>query len=119
MRRTPPRSAFFAGVRAGTAALALWALHFAFCYGAVAVGCSAILHDGAAVTPPQLRLLLAAATAAAVAAGLWLLYGACRSLAHAQGDLLPKVRLIGAALAVVAMLWTGLPLALLPLCRAA
>jgi len=115
---TPPRSPFFAGVRAGTAALALWALHFAFCYAAVAVGCTAILDGGAAITPLQLRLLLAAGTAVAVAAGLRLLYVACRRLGPAQGDLLPKVRLVGAALAVVGMLWTSLPLALLPLCRA-
>lgn len=119
MRHTRARSPFFAGVRAGTAPMALWALHFAFCYGAVAVGCTAILDGGAAVTPPQLRLLLAAGTAVAVAAGLRLLYVACRRLDPAHGDLLPKVRLVGAALALVALLWTGLPLALLPLCRAA
>jgi hypothetical protein len=113
------RSPFFAGAWAGAAPLLLWSLHFAFCYGIVAAGCAAILQAGALITPMQLRLVLAGGTMAALGLGGGLLLCACHAVRQGQGDLLPKVRLASALLALVGMLWTGLPLALLPVCRAA
>jgi hypothetical protein len=114
--RAASRFPFFAGVRAGAAPLVLWALHFAFCYGTTAVGCTAILRDGALLTPLHLRLLMAGGTALALAASAWLLVHACRGARRGQGDLLPTVRLASALLALVAIAWTGLPLAVLPAC---
>ena len=99
-------------------ALLLWALHFAFCYVLVSVGCTEVLK-GAAITPEGLRVAAGAATVLALLlGGAWLLR-ACRGFAAGRGDLLPKVRLASAALAFVAMLWTGLPLALVPACSGA
>jgi hypothetical protein len=112
------RFPFFAGVRAASAPLLLWALHFAFCYVVVAVGCTAV-GRGADAAPGDLRLALVAATVLALALGMWLLLRACRASLAGAGDLLPRVRLACAALAFVAMLWTGLPLTLLPVCGTA
>jgi hypothetical protein len=118
MTRAGGRSPFFAGVFAVTAPLMLWSFHFAFCYVAVAIGCTDIAHDGGpdSITQTQLRLLLIGGTALALGLGAWLVVRACRSAAGGFGDLLPKVRLACAALALVAMVWTALPLALLPVC---
>jgi hypothetical protein len=108
-------STFFAGVRAGIAPMLLWFAHFASCYVAVAVGCTAIAHGGT-TSASSLRLALVAGTALALAAGAWLLVRACRADAFEPGTLLPKVRLAAAVLALVGIAWTCLPLAFLPLC---
>ncbi|MEW6704801.1 MAG: hypothetical protein AB1430_08120 [Pseudomonadota bacterium] len=114
-----PRSPFFAGVWAGCTPLLLWALHFAFCYVVTAVGCRAWMQAAeASLTPLQLRGLMAAGTALALTLGLWLLHRACGATRHERAGLLPRVRLASAALALVAIAWTGLPLALLPVCTA-
>jgi hypothetical protein len=114
MTATRPASSFFAGVRAASAPLLLWAAHFAFCYLAVAVVCAS---DAPSMAAPQLRLWLAAGTALATAAGAWLLLRAWRlDRREPGGGLLPKVRLVAAVLALVAMLWIGMPQALLPVC---
>ena len=113
-----PRDGFFAGLRTGAAPLLLWAAHFAFCYVAVAVGCTAALQDGGAVTPGLVRVLLALATAAALAGAGALLWRACRPAARAQGELLPVLRRGVALLALVAITWTGLAVALVPACGA-
>ena len=118
MSRTGPRFPFFAATWVGSAPLLLWALHFALCYGAVAVGCTAILHGGALLTPGQLRLLLGGATVLALALCALMLWRALPAGRRADGGLLPRVRLLGALLALVGMAWTGLPLALLPVCSA-
>ena len=118
--RHPARRAspFFAGMWSGAAPLLLWAAHFAFCYLAVAVGCVDLLGSSPSITAAQLRLLLAAGTVLALAAGLWLLRRAWQAVQRQPGGLSPRVRLVGAGLALVAMLWAGLPLALLPVCHA-
>jgi len=120
---TPGRSTqgFFGRAWSGSAPLVLWAAHFALCYVALALGCTAILGGSMLMTPDLLRLALAAATGIAVLAGLWLLLRAWRAAGpgHGHGGLLGRVRLVVAGLSLVAMLWTGLPLALLPLCHAA
>jgi hypothetical protein len=114
---TAGRFPFFARTWAGLAPLLLWALHFAICYVGVAIGCSAIAR-GAPLGAMPLRVLLAAGTAAAVLVGAGLVWRGCRAMSARQGDLLPKVQLVGSGLAVVAILWTGVPLAMLPLCGA-
>ncbi len=117
MTAARPGAGFFAGVRAGAAPLLLWAAHFAFCYLAVAVGCAAGSKGGALMAGPPLRLLLAAGTALATAAGAWLLLRAWRLDRREPGaGLLRTVQLLAAVLALVAMLWIGMPLALLPVC---
>ena len=115
MTDRPRHATFFAGVRAGAAPMLLWSAHFAFCYVAVAVGCSALAHGGGAWAS-SLRLALVAGTAMALAAGAWLFVRACRSDSREPGTLLAKVRLAGAVLALVGIAWTALPLAFLPLC---
>ena len=113
---TNPRHAtFFAGVRAGAAPMLLWSAHFAFCYVAVAVGCTALAH-GDAASALNLRPALLAGTAIALAAGAWLLVRACHADVREPGSLLAKVRLAGTVLALVGIAWTALPLAFLPLC---
>ena len=112
---SPRHTTFFAGVRAGAAPMLLWSAHFAFCYVAVAVGCSALAHGGGAWAL-SLRTALLAGTVIALAAGAWLFVRACRSDAREPGTLLAKVRLAGAVLALVGIAWTALPLAFLPLC---
>ena len=115
--RQQPASPFLAGVWAGVAPLLLWAAHFAFCYLAVAVGCVDVLGNSPFLSALQLRLLLVAGSVLALASGLWLLRHAWGA-AHAQpASLLAKVRLVGAGLALVAMAWGSVPLALLPLCQ--
>lgn len=118
MSRAGRRFPFFAHTWAGSAPLLLWALHFAFCYGAVAVGCTALLNGGAPLTAGQLRLLLGGATVLALALGALLLWRALRAGGGPGSRLLPRVRLLSALLALVGMAWTGLPLALLPVCGA-
>ena len=112
-----PRSPFFAGVRAASAPLLLWALHFALCYVAVAAGCTAIAH-GASLTPAALRLALVVAAVLALALGGWLVWRAWRACLAGDGDLLPKARFACALMAWIAIVWTGVPLALLPACSA-
>jgi len=114
----PPtaRSPFFAGVWAGLLPLLVWALHFAFCYTATAAGCVALLRHEAAFTAEGLSALLGGATALAAVAECLLLLHACRGVRRAPRDLLPAVRLAGALIALVGILWAGLPVALLPPC---
>ena len=117
--RKQPALPFFAGVWAGVAPLLLWAAHFAFCYLAVAVGCVDVLGNSPFLSLLQLRLLLAAGSVLALGTGLWLLrlaWGAARAQPE---SLLAKVRLVGAGLALLAMGWESVPLALLPLCQPA
>ena len=117
MRRPALRSPFFAGVWAASAPLLLWALHFAFSYVVVAAGCTAILR-GAPITPAGLHVVLLAATVLALALGGWLLLRSWQACIAGRGDLLPRVRCVCAAMAWIAILWTGLPLTLLPACTA-
>lgn len=119
MTRAAPRSPFFAGLWSGAAPFFLWAAHFAFCYLAVAIGCTALhVPGGLAPSSGGLRTLLLAATAAALVAGAVLLVRACRALRRRHDDLLPTARAVGAALALVGMVWTAWPVAVLPVCAA-
>jgi hypothetical protein len=108
---------FFAAARTASAPLLLWAGHFAFCYVAVAVGCTAALQGGG-ITPQGVRWVLIGATALALGGGVGLLWGACRAGRRTQGDLLPVVRGAAALLALVGMVWTGLAVGLVGACGA-
>jgi hypothetical protein len=116
MTNPPPRATFFAGVLAGAAPMLVWSAHFAFCYVATAVGCTAIARGGA-LTASSLQPMLVAGTAGALAAAAVLLVRACRAgVREPAASLLGKVRLSAAVLALVGIAWTGLPLAFLPPC---
>jgi hypothetical protein len=108
---------FSAAARAASAPLLLWAAHFAFCYVAVAVGCTAVLQGGG-ITPQGVRWVLTGATALALGGGITLLWRACREGRRTRGDLLPVVRGATALLALVGMAWTGLAVGLVAACGA-
>lgn len=108
-----PSAPFFAGVWAGGAPLLVWAVHFAVCYVAVAVACAGAVKAGAG-EPGTLRWALAAATVVAavvLAAMLW------RSRSSATHSPYPQiVQRVGAVLALIGIVWVGVPLAMLPAC---
>jgi hypothetical protein len=104
---------FFAGVWAGSAPLLVWALHFAFCYVAVAVMCTSAVNAGLD-EPRALHGSLAAATALAfvtLAAMLW----RTRSPAP-QASYLQLMRRVASTLALIGVAWMGVPMAMLPAC---
>ena len=114
MKRAAP---FFPAAARASLPLWLWALHFAFCYVAVAVGCRAgWQHPGAAGLSP-LQGLLGWGSAAALGGAVVLLVHAWRHRATAPGALLARVRSVVAALALIGIAWTSIPLLLLPTCR--
>ena len=97
----------------GTLPLLVWAAHFAFCYVVAAAQCTpALIRTGG----PN-RTLLVIATAVAVAACLWLAWRE-RGFLHNRQDarLLDWAGALGAGLALVGILWTGLPLLLVEGC---
>ena len=106
------RSPFFAGSMRAAAPLWTWALHFAFCYVAVAVGCDAG-GDLAA-----LRWTLVAGSVVAIAAAALLTLSAWRNARQAaHRGLAVRVGLLAAALSLLGVAWTALPVLLLPACR--
>jgi hypothetical protein len=117
MSRLRSRYPFFAGVRSGTAPLLLWALHFAYCYAGVAIGCVAGWQRGAVAGWSPLHWLLGLGSAAALAAAAVLLASAWRDAAVRDGGLLVRVRVVAAALALVGIGWTSAPVLVLPLCH--
>lgn len=105
-----PRAGLFAGVWAATAPLAVWALHFAFSYVAVAALCT----RAAANTPPALMPLLVTGTAVALLTlALWT-WRAMR--ASPEPTLIRTVRRTSALLALLGVAWTAVPFTLLVPC---
>jgi hypothetical protein len=104
---------FFAGVWAGMAPMLVWALHFAVSYVAVAVMCASAVRSGAG-EPEALRWSLVAATALAVwvlAAMLWHARASAPESTYVQ-----IVQRVGATLSLIGVAWSGVPLAMLPVC---
>lgn len=91
------------------APLFVWAAHFAFCYGLVAVQC------GAGAGAPS-RSVLAIATALALAACGSMLWTSRTGLYGGAG-LAGWARAAGAVLALAAIAWAGVPILLLDGCR--
>ncbi len=103
------RSSFFRGAWLGAAPLIVWAGHFFGCYSIVALGCDqgwGHLQWG----------LLAFSTLALGGLGWWTAV-ACRQTLRSPGSTLLQVRLLAALLAMVAILWTSVPLLWLPPCH--
>jgi hypothetical protein len=114
MTMTPPRTrASFRGrVLAGILPLLVWSLHFAFTYGLAAAQCTpAGMRPGG----PD-RVLLGAVTLVAVGACAWLAWRSRGVLRREDAGLLDWARLVLAALALVAVAWTGVPLLLVDGC---
>jgi hypothetical protein len=110
----PRRHPLAAGVWSGSAPLVLWALHFTACYVAAAVGC--IAPGDEAAVPGRVTVFVAGVTAVALAVVSWMVVRTCLAVRRQPGDLLPRLRLLVAALSAVGIAWTGLPLAFLSPC---
>jgi len=108
---------FFAGSAQASLPLWLWALHFAFCYVIVAVGCHAGWHLVAVAGFSSLRWALVAASVLACVAAAELLRRARSQAAREPPALLGRVRLLAAVLGLVGIVWTAVPILLLPACR--
>ena len=106
------RASFFGGSMRASAPLWIWAAHFAFCYVAVAIGCDAG-RDLAA-----LRWTLVSGSVVAIAAAALLSLSAWRNARQAaHRGLAVRVGLLIAALSLLGIAWTALPVLLLPACR--
>ena len=104
---------FFRQLTRGTLPLLVWAAHFTFCYLLAAAQCTPALMR----TSGPNRVLLAAATAAALLLCLWLLWRERGILRHArEAALLDWAAALGAVLAFVGILWTGMPILLVGGC---
>ena len=112
------RESFWAGCIHACLPLAIWALHFFACYVFVAIGCRAGLDAKAVAGVPILTLALMAATLLALAAlGLVLIRPVrSRSRSDSEDAIGTAFRRGAAALSLVAVAWTGLPIALLQSC---
>jgi hypothetical protein len=94
----------------------LWAAHFAFSYVIVAIGCQAGWQQAGPGAWSRLELVLALGSTLAVGAALLLLVRACRG-ARLQPGLSGLVHRLVAVLALLGIVWTTVPMGLLPLCR--
>jgi hypothetical protein len=99
------------------APLLLWALHFFGAYVFAAAACLTSLADTEWMGRSVIWLVLIVWTMAALLCALWLLIRAGRRR-RPDGRLLSGVRLGCAALGLVGIAWTGLPLLLLSTCVA-
>jgi len=112
------REHFWSGFVHACLPLAVWAAHFFASYVFVAVGCHAGLDARTALGIPVLTLVLLAATLLAVAGLVWvLLQPTPTRKAGSGGDTVAAAFRRGAAvLSLVAVAWTGVPVALLQSC---
>lgn len=108
-------ASFFAGAWAVSAPLLVWALHLAASTLAVTLMCAAAVKAGSGGSE-GLRMGLLAGTMLAVAALAALLWSA-RAKAGSV-SFLRVLQCVCIALAMVAVLWTGVPLWMLPACPA-
>lgn len=104
-------TSFFGGSLHVSGPLWVWAVHFAFCYVAVAFGCEAG-WDGTFL----LRGVLAAGSLVALVAASALLLAACRR-ARASAAFAARVGLPVAALSLLGIAWTSAPVLVLPACH--
>lgn len=113
------RAPFFRASMRASLPLVWWALHFAFCYAGLAIGCKAGWNRGESLLGSPLQTALLAGCAVAVAGATALLLHAWRRSRAGDGGLLARVHLAAAVMALVGIVWTSVPLLLLPLCRLA
>ncbi len=97
----------------GTLPLLVWAAHFIFCYLLAAAQCTpAAMRAGG----PD-RVLMGVATVAALALCAWLMWRERGIMGRAkEAPLLDWSAALGALLAFVGIVWTGLPLLLVQGC---
>jgi drug/metabolite transporter (DMT)-like permease len=106
---------FWRRLTRGTLPLLVWAAHFTFCYLLAAAQCT----PGALRAGGPNRLLLGGVTLAALALCAWL---AWRERAMLREDVRDKAGLLdwaaalGAVMAFVGIVWTGLPILLVEGC---
>ncbi len=99
---------FFRRCLRATLPLLVWILHFAFLYGTAAAQCS---PGGLRAGGPD-RVLLGGVTVLAIAICAWLAWRARRVPRSPHAGLLDWARLVLAVLALVAVVWNGVPLLL-------
>jgi hypothetical protein len=104
---------FWRQLTRGTLPLLVWAAHFIFCYLLAAAQCTpAAMRAGG----PD-RVLLGAVTVVALAVCAWLAWRERGILqARENAGLLDWAAALGAVLAFVAIMWTGLPILLVEGC---
>lgn len=109
------RDRFWPLTLTGTLPLLIWAAHFALAYIVAAVACTRDFAGGS-----ETRWLLIGASAVAIAWLVWLTARAVRKFQRAwEGDTtFAAVHFGVAALALIGVLWTTVPIALLPVCGA-
>ena len=104
---------FFRKLTRGTLPLLVWGLHFAFCYLLAAAQCM----PGAMRAGGPDRLLLGIVTALALATCLWLAWRERGILRDPKAaSVLDWAAALGALLALVAIMWNGLPFLLVRGC---
>jgi len=97
----------------GSAPLMVWAAHFFFCYVLVAAACTRQAGDATTV-----KWILAGVSVVAVVATVTMTWPALGRIVRnrpARG-LADTARAVGGVLALIAMLWTSLPIFVLPMC---
>ena len=111
---------FFDGAWQGVWPLLVWASHFAFSYLLVALGCIAGLDAARWAGVPIITWILLSVSAAALVGLGWLAATSARGLRSAmpRHDTLAGVRAGAALLAWIGVLWTTLPIVVLPVCSA-
>jgi hypothetical protein len=108
---------FFRTALRSSLPLWLWAVHFAFSYVAVAIGCRLGWQQAPDGAWSRLDTILALGSALAAGAALWLLCRACRPAASGSPGLSKRVRGLASLLALLAIVWTTVPMLVLPVCR--
>ncbi|AKJ30046.1 hypothetical protein [Caldimonas brevitalea] len=117
MKAAGLRSPFFALLASASLPLWVWALYFFGSYAFLALACDQQWLEGVWLGMRTLRWVLLLAGGLTVALLLVLLARACSRTRQDTGRLAPKVRLASALLALVATVWTALPLLWLPSCH--
>jgi hypothetical protein len=96
--------------------LLLWAAHFFYCYVVVTVGCTTRGDAAALLAPPTLRWALLLGSALAAVAASWLVARSCMQVRSGEPGMALRVRLATGVLALIGIVWTTLPVLVLPLC---
>lgn len=110
------RDRLFLPVMDACAPLLLWALHFFGAYVVAAASCTTALADAVWLGQAAIRLMLLVWTIAALLFAVWLLLRARREGRKARRRLLSGARVGCAALGLLGIAWTALPLLALSAC---
>ncbi len=111
MSASPLRHAMWQGSRPWL----IWALHFFACYVLLALGCDQGWGMAQEHGTAPLRWSLLLLTALAMMGAGLCVYSGCKSV-H-QASMLPVIQALSGALAMLAIVWTAVPLWLQALCH--